>query len=67
MARIDECEKVISKIFKSGGHDQDPRLKPAKEEMSRITSDITDLSRYMRLNYSGFIKVSFIILINLRF
>ena len=25
--------------------------------MSRITADITDLSRYMRLNYSGFIKI----------
>jgi SPX domain protein involved in polyphosphate accumulation len=57
MARIEECEKAIQKIFRSGGIESDPRLKPVKEEMSRITADITELSRFMRLNYSGFIKV----------
>ena len=47
----------MNKIFKSLIDDSDTRLVSVKEEMSRITADITELSRYMRMNYSGFIKI----------
>ena len=60
LARIEECERAISKVQVSTQSEKnDSRLKPVKEEMSRITAEITDLSKYMRLNYSGFIKVKF--------
>jgi len=57
MQTIAECEKAMIKLLKRLNDDSDPRLESLKLELARITQDITELSRYMRMNYSGFIKI----------
>ena len=57
MQTIEQCEKAMSNLLKRLKNDSDQRLELLKNEMARITEDITELSRYMRMNYSGFIKI----------
>jgi SPX domain protein involved in polyphosphate accumulation len=57
MQTIEQCEKAMSNLLKRLKNDSDQRLELLKNEMARITKDITELSRYMRMNYSGFIKI----------
>lgn len=55
-ARVQYREASIDDIFRADEIAPD-RLYRTEDEMNRITSDVTELASFIRLNYSGFVKV----------
>lgn len=53
--RVGHCEDTMASIIE---RDADPeRLLRVQEEMNQITSEVSELSKFIRLNYSGFVKI----------
>ena len=46
-------------ILKDSDQANESRFARVEDEISRITSDVAELSKFIRLNYSGFLKVLF--------
>lgn len=54
--RIQHCESSVANILKTSGDDLS-RFAGVQEEITRITVEVNELSKFVRLNYSGFLKV----------
>ena len=57
--RVEHSDAVVESILASNDETDETRFEAVEEEISRITTEITELSKFIRLNYSGFLKVSF--------
>ncbi|KAJ3288111.1 vacuolar transporter chaperone [Borealophlyctis nickersoniae] len=55
--RVQHCEAVVESILASGEDPDETRFERVEEEISRITTEVTELSKFIRLNYSGFMKI----------
>lgn len=53
--RVQHCEESVTSILSLGN--PDGRFSRVEEEISRITAEVSELSKFTRLNYSGFIKI----------
>ncbi|TPX55666.1 hypothetical protein PhCBS80983_g05146 [Powellomyces hirtus] len=54
--RVQHCEAVVDSILQSEDVDES-RFARVEDEIRRITMEVTELSKYIRLNYSGFLKI----------
>jgi SPX domain protein involved in polyphosphate accumulation len=54
--RVHYCETSIETLLHQDADIPD-RFDRVEEEMNRITSEVAELSSFIRLNYSGFVKV----------
>ncbi|TPX66731.1 hypothetical protein SpCBS45565_g04244 [Spizellomyces sp. 'palustris'] len=55
--RVQHCEAVVDSILASSEDADEARFNRVEEEISRITMEVTELSKFIRLNYSGFLKI----------
>lgn len=55
--RIQHAETVIRKILKDSIPGQEMVFGHVDEELTRITVEVNELSKFTRINYSGFIKI----------
>ncbi|KAJ3093222.1 vacuolar transporter chaperone [Quaeritorhiza haematococci] len=55
--RVQHCETLVSKILASGADEPEAKFSAIEEEINRITVEVNELSKFTRLNYSGFIKI----------
>jgi SPX domain protein involved in polyphosphate accumulation len=60
--RIEHSESVVRKIISAAAASEEKpdasKLSNVEEELGRITVEVNELSKFTRLNYSGFMKVS---------
>jgi SPX domain protein involved in polyphosphate accumulation len=54
--RLEHCELLVVKILNSSSDDP-TRFDFVKKECSRVSLEVNELSKFIRLNYSGFLKV----------
>lgn len=54
---MQHCEAVVDSILASAEEADETRFSRVEEEISRITMEVTELSKFIRLNYSGFLKI----------
>lgn len=55
--RLLHCEGMVNKILANTSPEDDGRFSAVEDEVSRITVEVNELSKFIRLNYSGFLKV----------
>lgn len=59
--RIQHAELFVRKLNLSSNEisseEKENRIKAIDEELSKITVEVNELSKFTRLNYSGFMKV----------
>ncbi|OAJ37426.1 hypothetical protein BDEG_21444 [Batrachochytrium dendrobatidis JEL423] len=59
--RVQHCETSVDAVIKSseaeGTEIDDGRFQLVEDEISRITIEVGELSKFVRLNYSGFLKL----------
>ncbi|KAJ3050837.1 vacuolar transporter chaperone [Rhizophlyctis rosea] len=55
--RVEHSDAVVESILASNDETDETRFEAVEEEISRITTEITELSKFIRLNYSGFLKI----------
>ncbi|KAJ3040438.1 vacuolar transporter chaperone [Rhizophlyctis rosea] len=55
--RVEHCDAIVESILASGEEADEARFEGVEEEISRITTEVTELSKFIRLNYSGFLKI----------
>ncbi|KAJ3182312.1 vacuolar transporter chaperone [Geranomyces variabilis] len=55
--RVQHAEAVVDSILSAEEAADESRFARVEEEIRRITMEVTELSKYIRLNYSGFLKI----------
>ncbi|KAL2915485.1 hypothetical protein HK105_204886 [Polyrhizophydium stewartii] len=59
--RVQHCETSVDAVVKAAAEDgteiDEGRFQAVEEEISRITTEVGELSKFIRLNYSGFLKI----------
>ncbi|KAI9204619.1 VTC domain-containing protein [Polychytrium aggregatum] len=54
--RIEHCETVVKSILATEDPDEE-RFTRLDEETTRIANELSELSKFIRLNYTGFLKI----------
>ncbi|KAJ3102753.1 vacuolar transporter chaperone [Phlyctochytrium planicorne] len=55
--RVEHCEQTVYSIVRSNKSDNSAALAPIKDDVDRITEEVAELSKYTRINYTGFLKI----------
>ncbi|TPX31027.1 hypothetical protein SmJEL517_g05569 [Synchytrium microbalum] len=55
--RVAHAQAAIDSILSSGGKPDDNRMKAVEDELNKIATEMTELSKFVRLNYTGFMKI----------
>ncbi|KAI9000217.1 vacuolar transporter chaperone 4 [Gaertneriomyces semiglobifer] len=55
--RVQHCEAVVDSILATEDGPDEGRFSRVEDEISRITMEVTELSKFVRINYTGFIKI----------
>ncbi|KAI9104854.1 VTC domain-containing protein [Phlyctochytrium arcticum] len=55
--RVQHCEATVDSIVASSEDADISRFNRVEDEISKITMEVTELSKFIRLNYSGFLKI----------
>lgn len=55
--RVNHCEASVEAAIHNGNEGDSSRFALVQQEIGQITTDVAELSTFVRLNYSGFMKI----------